>query len=253
MKKVQVEEQYPQVVALSLSLESEGEDLAVRGDVVFGTQWIAINEKSGFRFGIRRGEMRFDLKGAEAPANCRAFVQLPPSTMQLQYREESEIRREEGASGGIRASLFDFEAEVGGKASESARSTTEYKTVSEKVLIRVQGPGHQPIWVFKVGPLGRVLEGAIPNKKWTCLKPISQKLQVRVRFVVASSDIIITSVEHPWSSGSSKNKKGIIHALILKRFRGFLHETFRQAGFFYGGEFTLTQGEAGYECEGPVE
>jgi len=250
MKKIPVREQCPQVVTLSLFLgpEIDSYTFVIRGHVLFGTQWLAINSESGLRYGIRRGEMRLDLDGAKSPISGRAFIQPRPSVIQLKIRDVkvSNSQKESGLSGEISSKRFGVGTEVGGGSGESTYTEKEYNNSCE-LLIWTQGPEFQPSWVFKVKPDEHVLEGTVPAREWATLRPLSRRLDVRVRFSVAASDIVITMFEHPRFSWSHPNKKGIIRAYLLKRLKGYLRKNFEDAGCFWGGELILNQGEVSYD------
>jgi hypothetical protein len=194
----------------------------------FNEQWEPLKE-GRIKFGLRGGELRLRLVGAEIPIESRHLggsVELLLPINQEQQREEiAQTNNYTPNSPLTRGKISEVLSKREGVRIAPFSTQENFEELSEKnhpfqgniCHITKKVSEANPTWIFEEEIGKPVLKGFLHKVKLATLNVTAFPCRIQATFEVSGRDICLTDAEGLWQSDISRNKRAVLEQLTIRR------------------------------------
>lgn len=165
------------------------------------------------RFGIRRGQLRFDFQNCKLPLEKTALLQPFKVSIPVEQQKSKSSEIQLGLTASPEGLIS---VNVGPKI---ARSSAE-KVTTEVFQVKKSGSEDNPSWIFEAidHDARRILEGALVETPLGVLHLLERSCGLKADFTVRGEDVKITWGQIGQASNINRNKLAVIERAIALRY-----------------------------------
>lgn len=194
----------------------------------FNEQWEPLKE-GRIKFGLRGGELRLRLVGAEIPIESRhlggSVELLLPRNQEPQKEEIAQTNNYTPNSALTRGRIGEVLSLEEGVRIPSLPTNKIFEEESEKnepfqgniCHITKKVSEANPTWIFEEEIGKPVLKGFLHKVKLATLNVTAFPCRIQATFEVSGRDICLTDAEGLWPSDISRNKRAVLEQLTIRR------------------------------------
>jgi hypothetical protein len=188
-------------------------------DLLFNEETLELSSSIKVRFGIREGELRFNLENCSMPVEARKFHTRLKAGIDVKRTVKAgrKMLRSSESALDLKADASALLAgmRVSRKASRTQDLVQSDEFVLHKSQVSIMGEPSRPGWFFQAAAGEEILRGGFQKERLGTLAVQGRPFRVKVRFATTKNQLRITSTEG-LPNFLSPDKRAVVRLLLVK-------------------------------------